>query len=159
MKRALVVAAAVLQISASAAIAPSFHGETASGDRVSLSGLLKPNRALLLCFWATWCVPCIEEMRQVSERIKNDPSVPLDVVAVNVDTSETSSDVKPTIRQYGFSFPIILDPKHEIFTRYQQENSLPFSALIDDKGNIRHTFSGYHEEMFSEVKQMVTEKN
>jgi peroxiredoxin len=159
MKTAILGLVMLTQVSALAAIAPSFRGETADGDRVSLSGLLKPNRALLLCFWATWCVPCIEEMRQVSERIKNDPTVPLDVVAVNVDTSETSSDVKPTIRQYGFSFPIILDPKHEIFTRYQQENSLPFSALIDGKGNIRHTFSGYHEEMFAEVKKLAEEKN
>jgi len=140
---------------ANAAIAPSFQGETLTGDRVSLKGLLKEKRALLLCFWATWCVPCIEEMRQVAEKLKAQPDLALDVVAVNVDTSETTSDVKPIIRQYGFTFPMILDPKHEIFSRYQQDKSLPFSALISSGGKIEKTFSGYHDEMFAEVKRIV----
>lgn len=146
----------LVQATALASVAPSFQGETVSGERVSLSGLLKEKRALLLCFWATWCVPCIDEMRQVAEKLKAQPDLPLDVVGINVDTSETTADVKPTIRQYNFPFPIVLDPKHDIFSRYRQEKSLPYSVLVTSKGEIAHTFSGYHEEMFAEVKKAVT---
>ena len=155
MKSLALLIVLVWQTVAQATVAPSFQGETVSGERVSLNSLLKEKRALLLCFWASWCVPCIEEMRQVSEKIKAQPDLALDIVAVNVDTSETSTDVKPIIRQYHFPFPVILDPKHEIFSRYQQEKSLPFSALISSHGNIEHTFTGYHEEMFAEVKRIV----
>ena len=140
---------------ANAKPAPPFHGELMTGERVSLSQYVKPGRALLLCFWATWCVPCMEELQQVKDHLKAMPALALDMVAVNVDTSETSADVKPTARQRKYDFPIIMDPKQEIFSKYQRENSLPFSALIDAKGDIVETFNGFQEGMFAKVETLI----
>src|SRR5262249_18836109 len=94
-----------------AKLAPSFSADLMGGNKVSLKESLKPGRLLLVSFWATWCTPCIEELRTVSEKLKADPNLPLDILTINVDTSETSSDVKPTLKLYSFKFPVILDPK------------------------------------------------
>lgn len=131
--------------------APHFRAELLSGERTSLKELQKPDRGLLVCFWATWCVPCMEELRMVSEKVKNDPTLPFDVVTVNVDSAETSSDIRATVAQQNLKFPILLDPKHEIFSRYHQGKSLPFSALIDSKGELVSTFEGLQEDMFKQI--------
>lgn len=138
-----------------AKVAPSFQGELLSGGRVSLSEeLAKDNsKGLLLCFWATWCAPCMQELKQVTEKIKTDPTLPLRVLTVNVDTAETSSDVKPTLKLYQFKIPVIADPKHEIFAKYQDAKTLPFSVLIKPNGEIAETFNGFHEEMFTKARE------
>ncbi|NBX93185.1 MAG: TlpA family protein disulfide reductase [Proteobacteria bacterium] len=133
--------------------APPFQAELLGGRRISLKQSLKPGRGLILCFWATWCAPCLQELKEVSTRLKNDPTLPLDMLAVNVDTAETASDVGPTLKLYGFDFPVAMDPRHEIFSKYQSSKSLPFSALVNNRGEISKTFSGFHEQMMDEIKK------
>jgi len=133
--------------------APQFQAEFLDGKRSSLKQTLQPGRALILCFWASWCTPCLQELKEISTRLNENPDLPIDMLAVNVDTTETSSDVAPTMRLYGFKFPVVMDPKHEIFSKYQGSKSLPFSTLISSKGEILKTFSGYDEKMFDEVKK------
>lgn len=135
-----------------AKIAPSFSGSTMGGGRVRLAELVAPNRTLLLTFWATWCVPCIEELKQVSAKLQENPDIALDVMTVNVDTSETSTDVKPLLKANGLRFPVILDPKHEILVKYNESKTLPFSVLIGENGTIESTFNGYSETMFSTIQ-------
>lgn len=144
-----------LSVSSFAKIAPSFQGDLLGGGRVSLAEeLSKDNsKALLLCFWASWCAPCMQELKQVTEKMKNDPSLPLRVLTVNVDTAETASDVKPTLKLYQFKIPVVTDPKHEIFSKYQAANTLPFSVLVKPNGEIAETFNGFHEEMFVKVRE------
>lgn len=140
------------------AMAPQFQGQLMGGGKTSLKQSLKADRVLLLCFWATWCTPCMQELKSVTEKQKQEPGLPLDVLTINVDTSETSSDVKPTMKLYGFQVPVILDPKHEIFSKYQEAKTLPFSVLIKPNGEIVKTFSGYSEEMFNEIKTVIGKK-
>jgi peroxiredoxin len=140
-------------VSAMGRQAPAFRGELVSGERVSLNDYLKPDKGTLVCFWATWCVPCMEELRMINEKLKADPNFPVNVITVNVDNSETSSDVRPTIAQQNLPFPVILDPKHEIFSRFQQGQALPFSALVSDQGELAKTFEGLNENLFPEITQ------
>ncbi|MSP18123.1 MAG: TlpA family protein disulfide reductase [Bdellovibrionales bacterium] len=138
-----------------AKIAPSFQGELMGGGRVNLADELGKDhsKALLLCFWATWCAPCMQELKQVTEKLKNDPTIPLKLLTINVDTAETASDVSPTLKLYDFKIPVIKDQKHEIFSKYQDAKTLPFSVLIKPNGEIAETFNGFHETMFTKVRE------
>lgn len=138
-----------------AKIAPSFQGELLSGGRSGMRQFLRPNRGLLLSFWASWCAPCLEELKHVTEKLKSDPSLPLDLLTVNVDRSETLADVKPTLKLYRFSFPVILDSRHEIFSKYQQADTLPFSVLIGPDGELLTSFTGYNETMFPAIQRFL----
>jgi peroxiredoxin len=141
-----------------AKIAPPFYGELLGGGRVSLKEYLKPERGLLLAFWASWCGPCLQELTNVAEKLKNDPTIPLDVLAINVDSSETTADIKPTMRLHKIVFPVILDPTHEIFSKFHADKTLPFSVLLSPEGNIETTFNGFHEEMFQKVREVLKVK-
>ncbi len=141
-----------------ATTAPPFQGDTVDGNKVSLKSSLKPGRVLLVSFWATWCGPCIEELKHVSDYLKKDPTLLLDVLAVNTDTSETLTDVKPTVKLYKIEFPVVLDTRQEILSKYNTSKTIPFSVLVGAAGNIEATFSGFHEEMFDKIKSIVAKK-
>jgi peroxiredoxin len=143
--------------SAHAQVAPLFRGDTLDGETIALESMLKPKRVLLLSFWASWCEPCLEELKSVSRALKADPNIAVEVLTVNVDTTETRSDVKPAVKLNEFQFPVILDPKHEIFSSYRADKSLPFSVVIDPKGKILQTFNGFSETMLPRLKQIAQE--
>ncbi len=133
-------------------MAPAFKNvELLGGGKASLDSVVKPDRLLLLSFWATWCLPCLQELTSVTEKLKKDPSLPIDLVTVNIDREERS-EIPATMRQLGFSFPVILDPNSEIFAKYQKATTPPYSALINSKKEIVAEFSGYHESMFAEIQ-------
>lgn len=91
----------------------------------------------------------------VSKKFGAATKLPLDILTVNVDTSETASDVRPTLRMNEFTFPVVLDPKHEIFARYHNEKTLPFSVVLNDRSEIVLTFNGYAETMFSQITDLI----
>ena len=155
MKRSLILLAALLAVNASAASAPDFRERTLEGKPLAMRDQLKPGRALLLTFWATWCGPCLEELRSVSDQLAKDASFPLDVISVNVDAPDTASDVRSVAKLNGLKFPIVMDTKQEIFGRYHPQKTLPFSVLIDERGSVVTTFSGYQETMFSTIRPAV----
>ena len=148
----------ILSSTVFATTAPNFQGETMTGAKINLKDQLKPNRVLLVSFWASWCTPCLEEIEHVKEHLAKEPTLPLDVITVNVDTSETQTDVKPTVRLHKITFPVILDPKHEILSKYQQTGTIPFSVLIGPKGTIESTFNGFSETMFDKIKSVVAQR-
>lgn len=150
----------ILLISFSAFAKPArfFQGDLLGGGQLALRESLKPNRRVLVCFWASWCAPCLEELKMVKEKLKEDPSLPVDVITVNVDKSDTASDVKPTVKNYGIQFPVILDPMQNIFAKFQNGDTLPFSVLIGPSGDIETIFNGLHEDMFATVKQILASK-
>ncbi len=154
----LVLSILVLTSVSFARVAPNFQGELLSGGRAKLQDYLKENRKLLVCFWASWCTPCMEELKMVKEKMEADTGLALDILTVNVDTADTAGDVKSVLKAYQFKFPVVMDPKHEIFSKYQETKTLPFSVLLSSKGEMLNVFNGFSENMFSEIKTSVSSK-
>ena len=147
----LLAAVVFLSSVALAKPAPLFKAEALGGKTISLSDTLKSDRGVLVLFWASWCTPCLEELKSVADYMKAHPEFPLDVLTVNVDTSETNSDVAPTVKLYGIKFPVLLDPNHEIFGKYQAAKQLPYSVLVSGKGQLELSFQGYQPELFTHI--------
>ena len=141
----------LLASSVFAAQAPNFQGETTEGKKFSLKDTLKGGKPTLISFWATWCQPCLDELNHLKTRL-NKETAGVNVIAINVDTAETTSDVKPTMRLYKISFPVILDPTHQIFAKFNSTKAVPFSVLVGANGEILETYSGYSEEMMKKLE-------
>jgi peroxiredoxin len=137
MKKIILAVFVLASVMASARTAPSFRGDLLTGGSLSLREALKPNRALLVCFWASWCVPCMKELKLVKEGLAANPSLPLDVITINEDTSDTAADIKPTLKLHGLNFPVILDPKKEIFSRNRTSLTV-FGAPQPERRNPCH---------------------
>jgi thiol-disulfide isomerase/thioredoxin len=81
--------------------------ETIDGGRIDL-GAAYGKKAIYLKFWATWCVPCREQMPHFERTFENEGSDLL-VVAVDTGFNESRDDVIAYRRELGLKMPIVID--------------------------------------------------
>jgi len=91
---------------------------------------------VLLNVWATWCVPCREEMPSIERLYRELGPKGLRVVAVSVDDGGAEADIREFVREFGLTFEILHDPIGRILRTYQMIG-VPETFLIDRSGVIR----------------------
>jgi thiol-disulfide isomerase/thioredoxin len=87
--------------------APKLVLKTIDGQTIDLASYYG-KKAVYLKFWATWCVPCREQMphlKRVYEHAGND----LAVIAIDVGFDDTVEDVRRYRSEMGLKMPIVFD--------------------------------------------------
>lgn len=118
--------------------APGFTLQNLIADDVSLSDYR--GKLVLLNFWATWCMPCRQEMPGMERLWQRYRDKGFAVLAVSTDEG-ASSRVKSFVKRLQLSFPVVLDPESTVSDRYQV-SGLPVSYLIDQEGRIAAKVTG-----------------
>lgn len=102
-------------------------------------------KTVLLNLWATWCVPCREEMPALNALEKEKGSNNFEVVTVNIDTG---GDEKPKafMSEYKIdSLKLYRDSSMGVFNALKKEGlafGLPATLLLDDKGCLLGSMNG-----------------
>ncbi len=102
-------------------------------------------RTLLVNLWATWCVPCREEMPALNALQKTLGSDRFEVVAINIDTGD---DEKPKafLDETGVhDLAFYRDASMGVFNTLKKEGlafGLPVTLLMDDKGCLISAMNG-----------------
>ena len=102
------------------------------GHTVSLSSL--QGKVVFLNIWATWCQPCIDEMPTIQRLHDQLQPRGLEVLTVSLDPLGAQI-VEPFLKQYGLSFPVLLDAKSHIQKLYGT-TGVPESFIIDKSGRL-----------------------
>jgi peroxiredoxin len=87
--------------------APRLVLKTIDGETIDL-GHLYGKQAVYLKFWATWCVPCRQQMPHF-EHIYETAGPDLAVIAINTGFNDSIDEVRAYRRQLGIAMPIVLD--------------------------------------------------
>ena len=119
----------VLQPMKDVAPTPEFSLVTPEGKKISLKDFR--GKTIFLNFWATWCVPCREEMPAIEklyQEYKDDNFV---VLAVNV--KDRKQEAVAFIKELKLTYPVALDPEAEVAQLYGAWG-LPTTYLIGPKG-------------------------
>jgi thiol-disulfide isomerase/thioredoxin len=130
-----VIAAA---LTAAALLAPpmaklDFSFKDITGKKVSLSDF--KGKVILLDFWATWCVPCKQEIPGFIELQKKYGDRGLQIIGLSVDDSLNMAKTYAT--QMKMNYPILLaEGKEDILKAYDPIPSIPVSIIIDRGGRI-----------------------
>jgi thiol-disulfide isomerase/thioredoxin len=102
-------------------------------DPAGKKGALKDFRGklVLLNFWATWCVPCREEMPAMERLYQQYKGKGFTIVAV--DVKDSRKDALAFLKELKITYPIMLDPDGEVGLLYGAWG-LPTTYLIGPKG-------------------------
>ena len=112
--------------------APDFAVTDLEGRTVRLSALR--GKVVVLNLWTTWCAPCVEEMPSIERLWAALQGDDFALLAVSQD-EEGRRSVEPFVRRNRLSFPVFLDPEHEVGDRYGVWG-YPETFVIDRNGYV-----------------------
>lgn len=95
-------------------------------------------KPVVLNFWATWCIPCQDEMPLLEKYAQKYSG---SMVVVGVDSQEISGVVSDYINKLGITFPIALDSNGDL-TRSYLINGFPTTLFVDKNGVLRNIHIG-----------------
>jgi cytochrome c biogenesis protein CcmG, thiol:disulfide interchange protein DsbE len=125
--------------------APAFVMQRYDGGTVSLEQLR--GKVVMLDFWATWCAPCVEEMPHLVKLAQEYEPKGVVFVAANRDEAdvaryEVGRFLENKVKNLG---PYIAFADDFTVGAYGV-NVLPTLVLIDRKGQVHNTYTGYADE-------------
>jgi len=125
------------------AIAPNFTLQTISGDEINLHDLR--GKAVMVNYWVTWCIPCIEEMPVLEKLHREYKDHGFTMLSVNGIAQDDMDTVMSTLGEFGVTFPVALDEGDSVYNEFQVR-FMPTSFFIDKQGVIRHIQLGSTDE-------------
>ena len=140
-------------------LAPDFMAKNLRGGTASLSQYR--GKVVLINFWATWCGPCKLEMPSMQALYRSYSRGDFEILAVSIDTGG-ELPVRLFVKDFGFSFPVLMDSQFEVNDRYQVR-VVPTSILVDRKGVVAQRFLGAKDwndqESRGVIEKLIQEKS
>jgi peroxiredoxin len=116
-------------------LAPAFSLDTLAGKSAKLEDYR--GNVVLLNFWASWCIPCKEEMPLIQAAYEKHRDHGLVVLGINMTNLDKRSAIETFTQDTGVTFPIVLDEDGSVSETYRII-SIPTSFFLDRSGIIRH---------------------
>ena len=114
--------------------APRLELTSIDGEAIDL-GELYGKKAVYLKFWATWCIPCRQQMPHF-EHVYQTAGADLAVVAINVGMNDPLEDVRKFRDEYGIHMPIVIDDGR--LAKALNLQITPQHVVIGREGRIRY---------------------
>lgn len=131
--------------------APDFTVEMVDGSKVQLSKL--KGKVVVVNFWATWCPPCREELKQVQKQLI-DRFKGKDFLFLPISRGEKKSVVEAFRKKNNYTFPMGLDPEQSIYKLYAS-NYIPRNFVVGKDGKVIYVSVGYTPEEFAEMIKVI----
>ena len=100
-------------------------------------------QVVVVSFWATWCVPCLQELGFLQKYYEKYQKDGLTVLAISTDGPETRSRVRSVARRKGWSLPVLLDEAGTAVSNLNPRGSTPYTLFIDRQGRLANAHEGY----------------
>ena len=141
-------------------LAPDFEVNDLSGGLTRLSD--HRGEVVLVNIWATWCIPCRDEMPSMERLYQKIGEDGFEIMAVSIDAElgllDTSGNLGGDIQAFadslGLTFPILHDPSGGI-QRLYRTTGVPESFLIGKDGIIYKKVAGETQWDASQNKELI----
>jgi thiol-disulfide isomerase/thioredoxin len=131
--------------------APGFTLESSDGEQVSLGSL--EGKVVMVNFWATWCVPCRQEMPHLQALYERYNSLGFELLAVNVEKNNAEG-ARKWLEETPVTFPVLFDTNNEV-TKLYKVQTMPSTVLVARDGTMRFIHHGYKPGYESEYQTQV----
>lgn len=121
------------------------------------SDFAEKDKLYVFSFWATWCVPCINELDAINENYaKWSKELNMEVVAVSIDDTRTQKRVKPLLNGKKWPYTVLLDTNQDLKRALSVAN-VPYTVVVKNK-KIVYIHNGYSQggekELYNKLKSL-----
>ena len=137
---------------------PVIDLENLDGETVSSSIFTaKEDKIKIITFWATWCIPCLNELSSISEVYEDWKSkYEFDFYAISIDDDRTVRKVAPLTNGKNWPYTILLDTNQD-FKRNLNINTIPHLIMVKN-GEIIYTKNGFVKGDESKIEEVLSKK-
>lgn len=123
------------------------------GEPLKLSALR--GQVVLLDFWASWCVPCQEELPLLDDMAARLSGKGIELIGISID--EEKSDAERFLeRKKSWTLKLGHDPE-QAGAKLFNPPKMPTSYVIDRAGVVRHMNAGFEREDIAKVEAQLTQ--
>jgi thiol-disulfide isomerase/thioredoxin len=119
--------------------APNFRLRGVTGNRLELKEDLA-GRPVIIIFWASWCEPGIQEIRELA---KVDDRLPEDTAVVTIALGDNWRTLRPYYRDKDNPFPYEIYYGGKWMANMYKIWGMPTIYILDREHRIREKYSGY----------------
>ena len=136
---------------------PAVTLKTMDGTEVRTDTLANDGKPFIIDFFATWCKPCNRELDAISEVYEEwQEETGVKIIAVSIDQAQNINKVKPLVSNHGWEYEVLLDPNGD-FKRALGCQMIPYTIIVDGKGDIVYKHNGYTDGAETELIVKVRE--
>ena len=129
--------------------APEVTLKSADGKEVTLSSLR--GKPVLIDFWATWCLPCVVSLPQMTTIYQQTKDKGL--AFFSVDEDEDAKAAADFLAKKNIPWPNVHDGG-EIGKAFLQ-HGLPLTVLVDGQGKVVYYRTGYRDDGLSDLREAI----
>ncbi len=120
--------------------APTFQLSGRGGKTVDLAQY--KGQVVMINFWATWCVPCRQEMPLLQDIYAKYKPMGFTLIGVNVEPKTGDPEGWLSKLPKPVTFPVAFDVDSKVSSLYKVKG-MPTTVFIDRKGNVREVHISY----------------
>ena len=110
------------------------------GTEQRLSSL--KGRIVVLNFWATYCIPCRQEMPDLAAIQNEYAALGVQVIGASADEPEDRDKVLQFVKETKVNFPVWMGASAADMIRFGLGTALPGTVIIDREGRVAKVISG-----------------
>jgi thiol-disulfide isomerase/thioredoxin len=155
MKKIILFFSLLISISINAQNIPDAVVTDMNGNKVNFKELVSSDKPVIVSFWATWCVPCINELDAISEVYPDwQEETGVKLIAVSRDDDRTARRIKPLVNGKAWDYEVYRDVNDDL-KRALNIASIPYMIIIKN-GKIVATRSGYTPGSEDEIYEIIS---
>jgi thiol-disulfide isomerase/thioredoxin len=137
---------------------PNTKLTTLDGKSVKIQDEISKDKITILSFWASWCVPCINELDAISEVYEDwQEDFNMELIAISTDDARTQKRIRPMVNGKGWPYKILLDKNQEL-KRALNISTIPQIIILKDS-KIIYIHSGYSPGVEDEFYDIIKENS
>ena len=128
----------------------------AEGRPTDFATYRQQNRTYLVNLWATWCVPCRQEMPELEKLYPEFEASGVGLVGISLDTGATRDRVPRFLTRAGITYPNFTIDESSLPELFRGDQIfVPVSFVVDERGRIVDLFSGWSRTSEAKIRGLI----
>ena len=153
MKRGIITILLALFMLSTYAALPDVTLKDINGKEVKIADLSRSGKPIIISFFATWCKPCIRELKAIHELYPDwQDETGVEIYIVSEDEGQDAQRVAPMVNGFGWEYKVLLDPNGTL-KRAMNVQNIPHLFVVDSKGKTVYNHVGYTDGCETEIEK------